>query len=178
MKPDAVQAWLGTGYGVVAIAVLSGLIAPWLMELVKGRFSKSLETHKLNLKRAELLFEKEVVAAKAFLILNGSIKEIVTPGLDGEGAIEAIAASFPSISKDLSKFKLQHSFVLAIEMRELLNNTISTVNSYADEMAVQAQNSVPWEVEPSAEAIKYVDNLLANLRQIEMAMLSAIKGAG
>ena len=175
--PDAMQTWLGTGYGVVAIAVLSGLIAPWLMELVRGRFSKGLETHKLNLKRAELLFEREVLAGSDFISLRDKIQPRYMPDMGDSCVIIEVAENLESVESLLREFKIKHGIVLDSNVRQMLDESISTAEVYKFDAILQ-RNRLAEEslLHVSDNTIDKAATLLENTLKIEQALVLRIRG--
>jgi hypothetical protein len=173
------QTWLGTGYGVVAIAILSGLIAPWLMELIRGRFSKGLETHKLNLRRAELLFEREVLAGSDFIALRVKIQPRYMPGnVESDScAIIEVAESLEPVEVLLRDFKIKHGIVLDDEIRSKLDESILDAEIGKFD-AIQQRQRLGDEslLHVSDKTIDRAATLLENLAEIEQALILRIRG--
>ena len=145
------------------------------MEWLKGYFSTKLETHKLNLKRAEMLFEREVDAARAFMVLKESLFDVVSPGDDDENAYMLVVSSVMSSKNRLREFKFRYWAVLSDETRLLLSNTISMVTKHSDEMIIKSQNCEPYEVTASNHAIGDFSIVKTKLNQIEDALFRTIK---
>lgn len=177
MPPDSVLAWFGSGYGIVFVAVVSVLAnfaVSWLGELIKGRTSQKIETHKLNLRRAELLFEREVEAAKDFIAVRESSLPSYRPGMDSYDADESIAMSLNGIETNLQKFKIKHGVVIAKEIRIILDETIGIAQEHGYEEALHEHSDPKHPYEPSSEAINGAGRLRNNLQKIEDKLLEKI----
>jgi hypothetical protein len=178
-NPDAVQTWLGTGYGVVAIAIVSGLIAPWLMELIRGRFSKGLETHKLNLRRTELLFEREVLAGSDFITIRDKIRPRFTPGnVESDScAIIEVAENLEPIEVLLRDFKIKHGIVLDDEIRCKLDESILIAEVGKFDAILKRQRLAESELLViSDKTIDGAAELLSNLLGIEQTLILRVRG--
>ena len=173
--PDMVQSWLGTGYGVVVVAILTALVAPWIMEWIKGSFSKKLETHKLNLKRAEMLFEREILAANEFIALHEKLKPTFLPGMDSYDAVVGFAGRLDSAESRLRKFKVQHGAILEQKVRVLLDEAINLADEHKFDEIFHSQSPDPQYFEPQKETLNAAGDVLKKIAQIEQALIIKIK---
>lgn len=139
---SSVIALLGGG-GVVLVAIcgfLSKFVADRTieghkaalnveLERVKSDLAKESEAHKLKLRKAELLFERELQAASEFTALYHRIRpDYSRPDMEWEDACDAVAARFPSIEKDLEAFLVKHGAVLTATIREKLREAVAAAS--------------------------------------------------
>ena len=83
-------------------------------ERLKGELAKETETHKLKLKRQEILFEKELDAAADFSALYRQIEpRFRHPDMDWDEALEDVVKSFTNTEARLRQFIAKHAPVLS-----------------------------------------------------------------
>lgn len=177
--PDNLLSWFSSGYGVIFVAIISvssNLLVTWLIEKVRGDNSKALETHKLNLKRVELLFNRKVSAATDFLLLVENILPSYRPGMDSYDAAELVALSLESAEADLRNFNLKHGVVITSEARDLLQDTISQVDEGKFDIILQELSENSPDVEPPQEAIDVAGLLIKNISIIEKLLIEDVLG--
>ena len=176
---DPIKAWLGSGYGVVIIAILTALISPWLMEWLKDKFSRKLETHKLNLKREELLFEREIAAAGDFVELRDNILPRYLPDMDDSCIPLEVAEKLSQVELKLRQFKLKHYPIVSDVVRQKLGNciTIAEVNKF-DSILQEQMAKGQGLIYASDETVEQTCILLEDLQDIEDALISRVRGDG
>lgn len=107
-------------------------------ERLKGDISREADVHKLNLKKQELLFTKELEAAGAFMQLLRSIfPKVDYPEFDWDDACKHIARSFIQHERDLEKFEIAHGAVINAPVRTLIFKcksicSVNKFNAYED----------------------------------------------
>ena len=140
-------AYLGGGAALTMVisAWISKLVADWTIaghkaklgqetERLKGELAKDTETHKLQLKKQEMLFNKQVEAVGAFIEMHQKLRPGYSwPDKDwGEACAEA-AENFGDFETKLEKYRQLYSAVLDKEARKLLKECIdgASINKFA-----------------------------------------------
>jgi hypothetical protein len=109
------------GGGAVIVAGLAAAVSKYIadrtierrkaelameVERVKGELTKDTETHKLKLRKTELLFAKQLDAAEAFFILRDKIyPKYSFPDKDWHSVREEIIDDFTSIEAKIRAFR-------------------------------------------------------------------------
>ena len=99
-------------------------------ERLKGELAKDTETHKLELRKQELLFAKELEAASAFLSLRRRFEPKRShPDMDWSEALEDVIDGFPRAEKALEAFAAEFGSVFSAQNRKDLNSCISMASA-------------------------------------------------
>lgn len=103
-------------------------------ERLKGELAKETETHKLKLKRQEILFEKELDAAADFSALYRLIEpRFRHPDMDWDEALEDVVKSFTDTEARLRQFIAKHAPVLSQANRNYIDacSSLASANQFA-----------------------------------------------
>lgn len=96
------------------------------IERVKSEMSRNLESYKIQLKKSEVFFLRELEAASAFSSLFHSILPGFShPSMDWYEACDAIAQNFGKIETRLGDFMAKHGAMLNEEERHILVDATS-----------------------------------------------------
>ncbi len=138
------------------------------LERLKGDLSKDVESHKLTLRKAEILYERQLEAASAFLPLSHKIRpQYSRPEMDWHDACEDTAQRLGHIERDLSAFQNAYGAVISPNARELISSAIT----------LSAQNKFEGDViEPSSHAADAAGRLLETISKIESLLIADIRG--
>jgi hypothetical protein len=161
--------WLGGG-GVVIAAVcafISKTVADYSieshknalsteLERIKGELAMEGETHKLALRKKELLFDRQMQVASAFIHTSHKLRpEYRFPDMDYYDASVEVAQRLGEVEAELTRFQLAHGAAITSDARVLLSAAITRA----------AHNKFEGdEIEPSEQAIKAGDELLKKLQ--------------
>lgn len=97
------------------------------IERLKNDLTRSVESYKVQLKKSEIIFQKELEAASAFLVILQSIKPEINSGdFDYLEACDEIAHSFGKIENSLKDFFAKFGSVLTNNERDIISSAIST----------------------------------------------------
>jgi hypothetical protein len=86
-------------------------------EKLRGELAKETETHKLNLKKREILFQKEIEAASAFIALRETIEPKLDPDMDWVETMIGVAKDFANIEGKLRDYTAKYGAALSRENR-------------------------------------------------------------
>ncbi len=96
------------------------------IECLKNEMNRNVESYKIQLKKSEVFFLRELDAASAFSSLFHSIRPgYSSPNMDWYDACDEIAQNFGRIEIRLSDFLSKHGAVLNDEERILLIDAMS-----------------------------------------------------
>ena len=96
------------------------------LERVKNELAKETEAHKLKLRKAELLFDRELNATSEFSTLYRRIRpDYSRPDMDWDDACGMVAGNFHSIEKDLEGYLTKHGSVLTAGIRAKLKEGVT-----------------------------------------------------
>lgn len=96
------------------------------LERVKNELAKETEAHKLKLRKAELLFDRELEATSEFSALYRKIRpDYSRPDMDWADACGIVAGTFSSIEKDLEGYLTKHGSVLTAGIRAKLREGVT-----------------------------------------------------
>lgn len=138
------------------------------LERVRSDFLKELEGYKARLRKSELIFEKEVEAASAFVAMVNSIyPEHSRPEMDFHDACDDIAMSFSAIEGQLKSYLLQYGAILVESDRGVLEQAIVCAADGKFEIAD------PEEV--SMRANQLAEKLYGLLRKLELSLISRVR---
>jgi hypothetical protein len=138
------------------------------LEKLKNDLSKEAETHKLSLKKQELIFNKELEAASEFMRFHRKIRPTYShPDMDWDDACEDVVQRLGSIETDLENFIIMHGSVITQIARDMLNECITTASHYKF-AAIEEQQLV-------SEAKKHAGELLIKLTKVEELLILAIR---
>ncbi|MER9524155.1 hypothetical protein NKI96_11275 [Mesorhizobium sp. M0292] len=128
------------------------------LERLKNELAKESDLHKLKLRKAEILFDRELVAVVDFGKLYRQIAPSYShPDMDWDDACTDVANRFSTIEKQLDNYLTNHAPVLTEELREKLGRcaTIASHNKFAGDEMPGAQAAATTK----AEAAKLLDEL-------------------
>lgn len=180
---SSVIALLGGG-GVVLVAIC-GFVSKFVadrtieghkaalnteLERVKSELAKESESHKLTLRKAELLFDRELQAVSDFGVLYRQIvPEYSRPDMEWEDACDIVAGRFVAIEKQLEDYLTKHAPVLTEALREKLRRCVT----YASHNKFGAYETP--EDQASATAQAAADKLLDELKKVENGLFDLVK---
>ena len=176
--------WLGGGSVVTigASAFLSKFFADRTLQKHKGKLSeelerlkgvlvKDVETHKLSLRRAEMLFEREVNAAKEFVRLREHHLPDFQPGKTWDEAASREAVNFAYAEHWILNFYLLHGVVLSENLKDQLETVRWKVVTAKEKFQMEYND----HQEPSKDALAEACSIYMELKLIEVAMLQALR---
>jgi hypothetical protein len=80
--------------------------------------AKETETHKLNLRKREILFQKEIEAVSAFIALHRTIEPKYShPDMDWDEAMTDVAEDFANIERKLRNYVAEYGAALSQQNR-------------------------------------------------------------
>jgi len=170
------------GLGVVVIGLsgwLAKMVTDWTIEghksklvqeveKLKGELAKETESHKLLLKRHELLFMKEMDAASAFIALHREVEpKRRHPDMDWDEAMEDVADDFSRTEIKLRNYVSEYGAALSPDNRGQIDKCmlIASNNQYAKHESDQAVD----------EAKKAAEDMLNQMKEIEARFLSELR---
>ncbi|MBB2823282.1 UNVERIFIED_ORG: hypothetical protein GGD59_006588 [Rhizobium esperanzae] len=105
------------------------------LERLKNELAKESELHKLKLRKAEILFERELEAVAEFGTLYRQIVPRYShPDMDWDDACDNVASRFPTIEEQLENYLTKHAPVLTEALREKLRHcmTMASHNKFSE----------------------------------------------
>lgn len=172
--------WLGGGGVVVATACgfISKAVADRSIESHKSELSAELErlkgelamegeSHKLKLRKAELLFDRQVQAASAFIPISHKLRpEYRFADMDWHDASVEVAQRSGEVERELTQFELSHGAALSPKARGLLSSSITsaTHNKFEGDA-----------MEPSDQATKAGSDLLEKIIALEEQLIADLR---
>ena len=170
---------------VGGVAVVAGGVAAWVsnhlssrwLQTHKGALDRELETHrsalaketedhKLKLKRQEMLFQRELEAADAFMALWRKVwPQYSHPEMEWLDACEDVAVRLGSIEQLLEDYLERHSVAISSEMRDVIDEakTASATEKFFDEHPPREAIAAGERVLNAFQQGK--DQILADLRR-------------
>ena len=177
-------AWLG-GLSLVLTAIVgvAGFVSKFIAERsiqsqkaqlgqeterLKGELAKEAETHKLRLRKQEILYEKEIDAASAFIALHAELEPRYRyPDMIWDGVLDDVVDSFGKIEKRLSNFIAKHGAAISSDNR----NQIGSCRLMASNNQFAKQEGEPALTNAKQEA----EEMLKIFNEIEERFLSEIR---
>ncbi len=99
------------------------------LERLKNELAKESEFHKLKLRKAEILFDRELEAVAEFSTLYRQIMPRYShPDMDWDDACDNVAARFSTIEEQLENYLTKHAPVLTEALREKLRQCKTTAS--------------------------------------------------
>ncbi|WP_424363110.1 hypothetical protein [Methylocystis parvus] len=96
------------------------------LERFKSELSKEAEKHKLSLKKEEIIFNKEIEAANAFMKLQRNTRPTFShPNMDFDEACTEVVEHFPEMEARLEVFMISHGPFISPLSRQLIQECIS-----------------------------------------------------
>jgi hypothetical protein len=96
------------------------------LERVKNELAKETEGHRLKLKKAEILFARELDATSEFSALYRKIRpDYSRPDMEWDDACTIVAGRFPSIEQDIEAYLTKHGPVLTETVRTDLKKCVT-----------------------------------------------------
>lgn len=140
------------------------------LERLREELSRGLESHKVKLRKSELVFEKEFEAASQLVaLIRGFLPTYRHPHMDWHEACEEIAFDLEKIESGLDGFLSKHGAVLPTEVKEHLGSCTGIAADNKFEIASVEEMYVP------DSAIDAADKVFKELWEAEEKMLSHIK---
>lgn len=182
---DALQLTLKFLAIMGGVGVVSAAVAAWIskhmsdrwLQTHKAELDRELETHKaelvretearkLSLRRQELMFQRELEATDAFMMLWRAIwPKYETPDMDYDDAISEVAGKLDAVEKEIDKYLVQHSSVIssvALQKLEGARTEASHAKFYS-------------EHEPGGPAPKAADKVLTALLEVKEQLLADLR---
>jgi uncharacterized membrane protein YgaE (UPF0421/DUF939 family) len=140
------------------------------LERVKSELTRESEVYRLKLRKAEILFDRELQAVSDFGVLYRRIRpEYSRPDMEWEDACDAVAERFSTIEDQLEEYVTTYGAVLTEELREILRRC----TTYASHNKFGAYE-MP-EDQASYQARKAAGQLLDELANVEKALFELVK---
>ena len=163
----ALSSWLGRVWAERILERQKAIYAVDLEEF-KKKLVLETESHKIRLKKSELIFAREFDAASSLVAL---VKDITPtykhPMMDWNDACDDIARDFGKIENLIAKYLRDNGAVLNDQVKDIL----------ASCEAIAAENQfevISGEVSP--EANKAADDMYAKLQKAEETLLVQVRG--
>lgn len=172
------------GGGIIVFALSSWLGKVWAnrlmaaetakhsqdLERLRKELSRGLESHKVKLRKSELVFEKEFEAASQLVaLIRGFLPTYRHPHMDWHEACKEIAFDLEQIEYGLDGFLSKHGAVLPDEVKEHLGSCTGIAADNKFEITSVEEMYAP------DFAINAADNVFKGLWEAEKIMLSHIK---
>jgi hypothetical protein len=139
------------------------------LETHKAHLSKESENHKLSLKRQELLFQRELDAADAFMAVWRVINpKHNRPEMDSYDACVDVAQELETIEKVLDEYLVRHSVAISENARNMIERAVS-------EAATEKFFVSDIDREPPAEAIKAAEHILQAVNDARDELLKHLR---
>lgn len=139
------------------------------VEKLKSELGKEQETHKLLLKRKEILFSREIDAAKAFFELHQRVSPTYSfPDKEWSDVVEEVIEDFGKIEKELGNFVRDHGPFLAQDIRTLVDKTEELSSSFKFHASGHGSGTRK-QAEDAAETV------LQSLREIEQRFTTLLQ---
>lgn len=139
-------------------------------ERLKGELAQEAETHKLALKKQELIFNKEVEAASAFIKMHREIMPKYShPDMDWDDACEQVASEFGKTEGKLEQFIVEHGAIVIPDAREMLSE-LKTLSSHHKFHGYDDENEI---ITPDAK--KKAGELIEKLVLIEEKLIKSVR---
>jgi hypothetical protein len=156
-------------------ALVAKFVADWAvdrrkpeLEKIKSELTQDVETHKWNLKKKEILFNKELEASSAFTeVLHKIMPRYRHPDMDWGQTLHEFAGDLSNVESKLRNFRTKHVFALPDGVREKLEHWIERAEAHQYGIA-----------EGGAEgdaARKIAEEMLNALSKIEKELIQDIK---
>jgi hypothetical protein len=174
-------AWFGGG-AVVTVAI-AGFFSKFMAdrsiekhkallgretERLKGELAKETETHKLALRKRELLYQKELDAASAFIALHRRFEPKYSfPNMDWHEAMDEVVDGFTDTESKLRKYIAEYGAALSPENRAQIDVCMSIASNHQ-----YAKHEGDAELKVAMLA---AENMLAQMKEIEKRFLSEIR---
>lgn len=166
--------------GGIAAMVTKFLSERWLeghkaalqkeVERLRADLAKDQETHKLLLKRKEILFLREIEAAKAFFELYQRVSPTYSfPEKEWADVIEEIIENFGEIEKELGNFVKDHGPFINPDIRRLVDQAEELSSSFKFYSSGHGSGTPEQASEAAETALKL-------LREIEQKFTSLLQG--
>ena len=134
-------------------------------ERLKAELAKDAETHKWNLRKKEILFQKEIEAASAFFELHRKLEPSYRhPDMDYDEAMEDVVESFRNSEDELTKFIAKHGPVLSTKNRLDLDECkrLASIHQFAPQeggMKVAGEAAAEFLKKLQAVEARFVEEL-------------------
>lgn len=100
-------------------------------ERLNGELANETESHKLFLKKQEILYQTQLEAASAFVALHRTIEpKYRHPDMDWDEALDNVVDDFTTIEKKLRNFISAFGAVLSSENRVQISTCMITTSNY------------------------------------------------
>lgn len=140
------------------------------LERLREELSRNSESHKVKLRKSELIFEKEFEAASQLIaLIRGFLPTYRHPHMDWYEACEKIAFDLEEIESGLDIFLSKHGAVLPTQVKEHLGSCTGIAADNKFEIASAQEMYVP------DSAIKAVESIFKELWKAEEEMLNHVK---
>lgn len=140
------------------------------LERLKGELGREAETHKFALKKQELIFNKEVEAASAFMKLHRQITPSFShPDMDWGEACEQAAGDLFSTERKLENYIIEYGAVISGNARKMLFELKTLASHYKFDGAEPEDNSLRNSAKLKA------GELIETLPKIEEELIKAIR---
>ena len=137
------------------------------LESLRNELRRDTESHKIRLRKSELIFEKEFEAASALVALIQSyMPTFQQPGMDSSEAFIEIAPNLDKIEKDLGAFLAKYGAVLP----DSVKNGISGSIGIAGEGKFEVEEP---DIPPNA--VQVVEQLFERLWEVQNEMLDHVR---
>ena len=142
---------------------ISKRLAALALEREKRKTQKQVESHKAELKKAELLYPKKVEATKQFISL---LSDLLPHPMDWEDACKDLAFRFEEVEERLKQYRTTHGAVLQPRTYDRLSGAISSAGWGQSEVA---QNGI------SPEDIGLAGRVIEGLQAVEKELQEAVQ---
>jgi hypothetical protein len=152
--------------GLLGKSLVTGVIQRDI-EKFRSQLQRSLEEHKVRLKKSEFLFQKEFEATSELVMLKTSLSlNRNQPDMDFENLLENVAHDFPKITIQIKSYLMKHGAILNEEVKELLQS------SYHIAAEGQAKLDDP---EISSELLAEANKLYEKIDSAEILMMQQVR---
>mgnify|MGYP000888408090 FL=1 len=137
------------------------------LETLKNSFLKDSESHKIKLKKSELIFEKQFEAASELVALYRSfIPDIYAKHMDYEDFLDRYVFSSKEIEIKLKKYLAQHGAILGDDVESKLNECLR--------IAAWNKFEISPDYQPSFEGKDEAEKLYQTLSQAKELMIKKV----
>ena len=137
------------------------------LESLRGDLMRETESHKIRLRKSELIFQREVEAASELVALSRHLSpQRWRPGMDWDDVCDDIASDFHLIEKELRAFLAKHGAVLPGGVKDDLGWCIAIAGEGKFEVG---ETGVPGGANTEA------DQLIKKLWDVENDLISHVR---
>jgi len=137
------------------------------IERLRNEMTRNVESYKVQLRKSEVFFQRELDAASAFASLFQSIEPRYNhPDMDWYDACDQIAILFDNIENELREFAIKHAAVLTDGENDLLDEATGIAGQWKF-------HALPGQVAPQAN--EKADELYNKVKALKHQLMERVR---